>query len=384
MIIAPRNKKKFYFTGFVYSEGILMKISAVNQSFLNIPVFNGNKRSSLHYAYNLDRDTVSFGHARAIKDRLEVQHRAKIPQYILEKNMYMAALKTVADDLSEYGVSFVRENSDPYSIKDTDRVIEKIETSKSFDIRDQIRATMYMKDPYDVDFVLEKFLPKMKENGYELAKKDGEFDIDFRLNSDDLSGANPSGYEDIQMRFVKIGESKKKKTCHELIILFGPIYHEAKNLEHDLVFEHTRQFKKLHVYDTTAKIGTPESKIKRAIEDIIEIYNTQVSKPLYSNAKDKEYYHREKEEKSIFFTNENVRSIKNDFYELYENIEIHYRNERRKNRGNQSVIDQLNAAQEYDIEKLDKICAGLLKTLNSFPIIDEKDEKDKKDKKENH
>ena len=352
-----------------------MKLQPLSLNTYNIYAIADNRNSSgLKYAYNLDRDTVSFGHARAIKDRLEVQHRAKIPQYTLEKNMYMAALKTVADELGEYGVSFVKENSDPYSIKDTNRVIEKIETSKSFDIRDQIRATMYMKDPYDVDFVLEKFLPKMKEQGYELAKKDGEFDIDFRLNSDDLSGANPSGYEDIQMRFVKVGESKKKKTCHELIILFGPIYHEAKNLEHDLVFEHTRQFKKLHVYDTTAKIGTPESKIKRAIEDIVEIYNTQVSKPLYSNAKDREYYH-EKGEKSIFFTNENVRRIKNDFYELYENIETHYKNERRKNRGNQPAIDQLNADQEYDIDKLDKICAGLLKTLDSFPVIDEKDKK---------
>ncbi|MBR1460013.1 hypothetical protein IJ596_00060, partial [bacterium] len=149
----------------------------------------------------LERDLVSFTSGKSIKDDLYAQHAKSINKYKVEANQYVAALASIADDLKGYGVSFDIDSAKANAVKSTDRVIEKVESSKSFDIRDKIRATIYVKNPYDKNFIVNTFLPKMGDYGYVLDNKDGKPDIDFRLNG--FNGPTKSGYEDIQMRFVK-------------------------------------------------------------------------------------------------------------------------------------------------------------------------------------
>lgn len=60
-----------------------------------------------------------------------------------------------------------------------------------------------------------------------------------------ISKPQKSGYEDIQMRFIRDFDKKKNPIQHELIILFGPHYSKAKHDESKYVYDALRKFDEL-------------------------------------------------------------------------------------------------------------------------------------------
>ena len=99
-----------------------------------------------------------------------------------------------------------------------------------------------------------------------------------------------SGYEDIQIRFIQSDAKKGNKLSkipHELIILFGKNYYDAKTRESTFVYSNLRKFKELSVRNY---LHNPEydkyTELYRTMKEAIErLFINTVSKKEFSNAK---------------------------------------------------------------------------------------------------
>lgn len=152
-------------------------------------------------------------------------------------------------------------------------------------------------------------------------------DLDIRLNPDMITPAQikklpeeyryciskpqGSGYEDIQMRFVRsYVKEKENQIPHEMIILFGENYHKSKSRESHFVYSHLRKFKELGVrkFFDNEKYDKETSKAKNYIELIEEMFRGKISKKEFINGKNKDYL-GEKKEAKIFFTEDDEQLL---------------------------------------------------------------------------
>lgn len=373
----------------------------------------------------LKADTVSFSGAGAkIADFLEGQFIAENPRLHRIATTYLDVLESVAFKLKEKGFSFDRAYCELNPVKSPAARTSKIVRSGSLKVPDTIRATLYCNDPYDLAKLNNDLLPMMKERGYVLADssmnvedliKRGYMpteteanvldivnkkayssleeetalnkiltkevkDLDIRLDNDnikpdDILKLDPelrysigkpqkSGYEDIQMRFVRDFDKKKNPVQHELIILFGPNYSAAKHDESSRVYNFVRKFGELRTELKDKSKESDSGKISRYIELVKQMFSGKVSQKLFLNAKNKDYADIP-EEVIIKFSDDDIKLFEGYFNGLRLRLSNLHK-ENLKSTDIQSVKRQLSKDYKADKATIEEIYNGLKNTIEHY------------------
>lgn len=382
-----------------------MNINAITPNILynnksNIYSTNNNQIIKPQYKNTLTHDTVSFGNAAKISDFLASSFSKDMNRLERIATVYMDALEAVALKLKDFGVSFDRAYCEMNAVKSPQSYTSKVVRSQSLDVPDRIRATLYINNPYDLSILNDKLLPEMQKRGYVLADtqmsikdlikrgytptaeeltntsvKKSIPDIDIRL--DDVADQRyklapelqysigkpqKSGYEDIQIRFIREFDKKKAPIQHELIILFGPEYAKAKHLESQKVYSFLRKFGELNMKFEDKTIGSNSLSASRYIELIQQMFRNKVSEKLFQNAKNKDLY-KIKEEVPIIFDEEDIKLLDNYFSGLKKRLGKCYTEIKPKKRQHKDVLESNH---KQDSRLILEIQKGLNKTVDYF------------------
>ncbi len=263
---------------------------------------------------------------KAAPAKKQEDSRTHIGDFLVKSNMrlaedYKSDLKRVALEIPE--ASFIME-ANISSTKELKSILGKLASrSEQFSergykgvIRDGVRATMFLPD---ADKNYNKVIKAMEKKGYKIAKTFAEdADGNIVLNKDSMpklvddidvrfrENSVPSGYEDVQMRFEKNGN------LYELLILPGPNYLAFKNKEHEMVYEHFRQYKESGLRgDEGAK------QIIKAIQN--EFYN--VTRPLYKQALERDVMGSRNVSSAVTFSEKGINTID----KLFKSLKTLYR-----------------------------------------------------------
>ena len=369
---------------------------------INSPV--QNKNVTVPKLNTLSKDTVSFsgigGASSKVSDFLEAQVAADTPRLRRLAITYLDILESVAFRLKDKGFSFDREYCELNPVKSPKSYSSKIVRSGKFKVPDTIRATLYCNNPYDLDS-LNSLLTEMKKRGYvlgtekmtikdlmkrgyipteeEAKKLDLEKtvpDLDIRL--DDVADQvtklpeelkysigkpQKSGYEDIQMRFVRDFDSKKNPVSHELLIVFGPNYSKAKHAESSFIYTPLRELDELHVDLSNKTIGSHSQKASRYIDLIKQMFRGKVSEKLFLNAKNKDLYDLS-DSIPISFSETDVNMFENYFSGLNDRVSSVYKEARKAPKITDSEKKQLAKDLRSDKTLLNKVHDNLKKAIS--------------------
>lgn len=351
----------------------------------------------------LGKDTVSFGQASQkmsdfvskafSKDRIRKERIA---------TTFLDTLEAVTTKLKEHGFSFDRVYCELSPVKSSEACASKVIRSKSFKVPDEIRATIYCNSPYDLDN-LNLLLGEMKKRGYVLDNAEMSIkelmkrgynpsaddlkdvskaievpDLDIRLEdvNDQISKLpqelkysvghpQKSGYEDIQIRFIRDFDLADNPMPHELIILFGPNYAQAKHIESEMVYANLRKFGELNMKFTDKTIGSNQQKAARYIDLIQEMFRGKVSKKLFLNAKNKDLYDLS-DELLIAFTKEDSGMLANYFNGLRARVQKCYNDAKNTLNPSNYAVKQLITEHRQDTKTINEIEKGLTKTIDYF------------------
>lgn len=369
---------------------------------INSPV--QNKNVTVPKLNNLSKDTVSFsgigGASSKVSDFLEAQVAADTPRLRRLAITYLDILESVAFRLKDKGFSFDRAYCELNPVKSPKSYSSKIVRSGKFKVPDTIRATLYCNNPYDLDS-LNSLLTEMKKRGYvlgtekmtikdlmkrgyipteeEAKKLDLEKtvpNLDIRL--DDVADQvtklpeelkysigkpQKSGYEDIQMRFVRDFDSKKNPVSHELLIVFGPNYSKAKHAESSFIYTPLRELDELHVDLSNKTIGSHSQKASRYIDLIKQMFRGKVSEKLFLNAKNKDLYDLS-DSIPISFSETDVIMFENYFSGLNDRVSSVYKEARKAPKITDSEKKQLAKDLRSDKTLLNKVHDNLKKAIS--------------------
>lgn len=395
-----------------------MNISAIQSfNFRNINqnknnVNRNNINSQPRFVNSLNHDSVSFTANQTklakISDFVEVQIENLTPRLKRIATTYLDILESVSFRLKDDSFSFDRVYCEKNPVKSPKSYASKVARSGNFKVPDTIRATVYCSNSYDLDS-LNKLLAEMKKRGYVLAETEESVanllkrgyiassdelnnpraeklipDLDIRLDDvseqitklpDELKYSigkpQKSGYEDIQMRFVRDFDKKKNPVQHELIVLFGPNYAKAKHDESTYVYNFLRQFEELSADLSDKTLGSHSQKASRYMDLIKQMFRGKVSEKLFLNAKNKDLYDLDDEIK-ISFSDEDIAIFENYFSGLNDRINSVY--SMAKKAPELSIDDkkQLTKSNRSDRALLAKIHDGLKDTINHYNSIAEK------------
>ena len=262
------------------------------------------------------------------------------------------------------------------------------------------RQTVYCNDPYDLT-KLNAYLAAMEKRGYVLADteisvkdlikrgyiptnkelKDPSIekivpDLDIRLEDVNdriadlpanlkysIGKPQKSGYEDIQMRFIRNFDKKANPVQHELIVLFGPNYAHAKHNESTYVYKFLRLFDELQVNLENTEIGSHAHKAKRYIDLIMQMFRGKVSQKEFLIGKNKDYAGID-DEINISFSNADKDLFKNYFNGLNERVTSVYSALRKT--ATRSEKGKLTKAEKADKAILAEIKKGLTATIKHY------------------
>lgn len=309
-------------------------------------------------------------------------------------------MESVAFRLKDKGFSFDRAYCELNPVKSPKSYSSKIVRSGKFKVPDTIRATLYCNNPYDLDS-LNSLLTEMKKRGYvlgtekmtikdlmkrgyipteeEAKKLDLEKtvpDLDIRL--DDVADQvtklpeelkysigkpQKSGYEDIQMRFVRDFDSRKNPVSHELLIVFGPNYSKAKHAESSFIYTPLRELDELHVDLSNKTIGSHSQKASRYIDLIKQMFRGKVSEKLFLNAKNKDLYDLS-DSIPISFSETDVNLFENYFSGLNDRVSSVYKEARKAPKITDSEKKQLAKDLRSDKTLLNKVHDNLKKAIS--------------------
>ncbi len=370
----------------------------------------------------LKADTVSFSGGMAkVSDFLEGQFITESPRLHRIATTYLDVLESVAFKLKERGFSFDRVYCELNPVKSPAARTSKIMRSGSMKVPDTIRATLYCSNPYDLSKLNDELLPMMKQRGYvlsdtkmsvqdlmkrgympteeeikllerlkandflnsqeglELSKKLEKYvpDLDIRLEdvSEQLpklntelrySIGNPqkSGYEDIQIRFVRDFDKKKNPVQHELIILFGPNYSKAKHEESARVYSHLRKLDELNIDLSDSSEQSNAGKFGRYIDLVKQMFRGKISQKLFLNGKNKDYADIP-DEAIINFLPEDISLFEGYFNGLRLRL-ANLHKEALKSTNLASVRRQLNKDFREDKAKIEEVYNGLKETIEHY------------------
>ncbi|MDE6138005.1 MAG: hypothetical protein K2F57_00880 [Candidatus Gastranaerophilales bacterium] len=370
----------------------------------------------------LKADTVSFSGGMAkVSDFLEGQFIAESPRLHRIATTYLDVLESVAFKLKEKGFSFDRSYCELSPVKSPAARTSKIVRSGSLKVPDTIRATLYCNDPYDLAKLNDELIPMMGERGYVLAETkmsiqdlmkrgymptDEEIklleklkahdyatpqeeteliskltksvpDLDIRLDdvADQLPSLAPelrysigkpqkSGYEDIQMRFVRDFDKKKNPIQHELIILFGPNYSKAKHEESSRIYNYLRKLDELNVDLDDASFQSNSGKLNRYMDLIKQMFRGKVSQKLFLNGKNLDYADIP-EETIISFSPEDMKLFEGYFNGLRLRLSNLHK-EALKSTDIQSVKRQLGKDYKTDKALIEEVYTGLKNAIEHY------------------
>lgn len=372
----------------------------------------------------LKADTVSFSGGAKIADFLEGQFIADSPRLHRIATTYLDVLESVAFKLKEKGFSFDRIYCESNPVKSPKAMTSKIVRSGNLKVPDTIRATLYCNDPYDLAKLNDELLPMMKERGYVLADtkmsvqdlmkrgympteeevktmeilanrafsspeeeialnkmlmKDVK-DLDIRLDNDSIQSdqilkldsdlrycigkPQKSGYEDIQMRFVRDFDKKKSPVQHELIILFGPNYSAAKHEESSRIYSFLRKFGEMRTELKDTSKESDSGKISRYIDLVKQMFSGKVSQKLFLNAKNKDYADIP-EEVIIKFSDDDIKLFEGYFNGLRARLASLHK-DISKTTDVASVKRQMTRDYKADKATIDEIYNGLKDAIEHY------------------
>ena len=356
------------------------------------------------YKNTLAQDTVSFtARPMQISDFFAQNISDNMGRFGRLATTYLDILESVALRLGDDGVSFDRAYCELHPVKSPESYTSKVLRSGSFKVSDAIRATLYVKNPYDLSLLNDKILPEMQKRGYVLAHTDipheelikrgyltppgGNLqtakvyrlpDLDIRLENAreniyqlsphlrySISKPQVSGYEDIQMRFIREFDKKKNPVQHELIILFGPNYAHAKQLEYDRVYKFLREFHELRMKFSDETLGSHSQKASRYISLIQQMFRGKVSEKLFLNAKNKDLYDLS-DEVPINFSETDIKMFESYFSGLKDRLASCYKEEKNNAKVSESALKQLNSDLRHDRTLIKKIQDNLRETIEYF------------------
>lgn len=316
--------------------------AATNTVKRNRVKLKGPQGSQLERMPKVDTVTISGKTKTAAIDE-NSSKGMRIGDFFVEQNRKHAEryLNDLADMAQEFpDVTFVRAHN-VHSTKSLDSTLSKLARADEqlFEkggfhgaVRDGMRATLYMPN---ANKNYQKIVEAMHQRGYRIASTFAEDskgfmvlgedgvpkmakDIDIRFGTK----AQPSGYEDVQMRFEKFkmvkdpqtGEMIEKATddgnLFELIILPGPNYHAFKDIEHKAVYEHTRRYKEL---------GFTKDKGSDKIIDGIKKEFRTVTAALYKDAEMRDVKGAASITAPVTFTKKSVQNLK-EYFDALENL----------------------------------------------------------------
>ena len=338
-------------------------------------------------------DTVRFTGRNPIKatnkmtDILErcVENNAKVFQ--AEANVFKAVLKSACDDLAEFGFRFDEAYNSICPVKSPKSYVSKVVRTSSLDVPDAIRMTVFVDDPYDLSLFFERFLPLMKEKyGYVVARvevpksqllgngylpKAGEdlselvriADFDVRLRPSSVKkydkklpkdfkymyGTNQkSYYEDLQMRFVKVNDTSDNPHKHEVIILFGKNYANAKHEESGRVYSFIRKFSELYM---PLDDSSPVTRSAEPYANIIKTkFRSEVSRKLFINAKNIDYNKTPDLIDPVSFNPEDVKTFKQAISGLKRAVKTYFTKDEKSRKHDLKIISEIEKGLSDTIE----------------------------------
>ena len=304
-----------------------------------------------------------------ILDFVEDNYEKKIPEYTIYSNRLMDILESIAMKFNDRGVEVDRDYCEHDPVKSTNSFVSKLIRSGAKPL-DRVRSTLYVKNPHDFKLI-DDIIKELDDRGYEIAKVPGtrKPDFDIRLadvTETELQGLRPelrkyvsdplpTGYEDIQFRLKD--KTKKKAPPMEVIILFGKETANAKIAESKYSYNIRRELKdSLHI----AKVEDPEQhspahRVKNNIKIISNILCSNISIPLFTNAKNADYLN-DPFRQPVELSQSNCLSLRGLAEGIRYKIPLHYKNEIEKVKFNdcdEQLIEQIKASSLYQ-EREDK------------------------------
>ena len=417
-----------------------------------------------NYRNQLTKDTVSFGAAKLISDTVWHNFVKEIPRLKRIGMAFLDATEAIANKLKDDDVVFVRELFENHVVKGADSKLSKVNRSKTFDVRDTIRTTLFVKNPYDLSILFDKIIPEytksnrgyniatiltsissLMERGYipfeeekfikeffniqhtkeshhkffrELKKlgydydetkkllteylkegktpnndeivkiigtlKKGVPDIDIRLKKNrinisdipeeykySLGKPQKSGYEDIQIRFIRDYDlGKDNPIYHELLIQFGPTYNKNAVKEHHMVYEPLRLFDELHIPTVNPENGganfydKPEVGVDKFISDIKKMFREGVSNKLIKKKKNEDFFGNIEDNEDIFFSDREIDKFDRRFKNLKGFLSEYYKQAKSRAQVSQLATTQIDKDFRDDLKIVNKIQKMLIKTIN--------------------
>ena len=418
------------------------------QIHLLTPKFNRFSQEKVKNNYNnasypklgeLQQDTVSFSGKLPQKpeltevarfvDAFRLGYESKIPSYQVLAARLRDTLDATARELKHIGLIFDQEYcTEEHMVKGSDSFISKLKRSGESPA-DRVRGTWYLEDLHDLSLFTDYILPALQKRGYQIAmvpdKVNGRRilsykpDFDVRLNnvSEKSKRALPqslrdvasfreqdSGYSDIQFRLIDALSTDKEKTPLEVIIVAGKNTAYAKRDESYYVYDIVRALKKeLHIAQIeNPALNSPEQRVQNNIGIIKQQLSDNISKPLYANAKNLDFYHEELHlpvelsagscialrglvegmiQKTKLYYNAKLRQVASDDYEktLEKLIKSSPIFKERKDKTiyvediiekRDEIIKELKLNKREDLEILKKVLERLNETIEKYGVKD--------------
>ncbi len=367
-------------------------------------------------SYSLAKDTVSFtgregrvvkGATQLFEDCLRQSYTKGMQRYERIATAYSDGLRSIADDLSEYGIIFDKAYNDPHLVKSPDARASKVKRSGTFELTDGIRATLFMKNPYDMETLFSRILPAMAKRGYvvadakmsiaelmkrgyvpskdemkDLSKMVNVPDLDIRLDTEKLadelqyippqfrycvSKPQKSGYEDIQIRFRRAHVKEENPVLHELIVLFGEKTAKNKSLESEKVYTPLRQFGELHFKNMDGVQSKFVETAERYIDLIKEFFTGKISAKLFSNAKNYDMYGIEDEIPIRF--GDTAKVIKKQYFDGLKKSTSKVYAELKEGITDEEKLLELDKSLRHDRRLINKISQQLDDTIVYFESL---------------
>lgn len=307
------------------------------------------------------------------------------PTLISTAKEFHKALKNAVSKLKAYGFGYDEVYNSKCPIKRKSSVLDKYERQGS--AQDMIRGTVYWQDQQDV-MGFKKFLDAMKEDGWELdyimkqdpatkdfiRNKNGSIikfpDLEIRqegvtqetlaplgefIQRADISKPRASTYSDWQARFVKSKGKSKSNVRHscEVIFLYGQHYKDAKEIEHQYVYEPIRKLKKLHV-DMDIEHHQKGSAGHTIVSHFNEIQKRLVqfiSQPLFVNAFNADLMIKDAEKLPVEISKNYANLLMNYHSAIKRSINKYYTEMSKYLLKDEQIVDSIKASPLYQFRK---------------------------------
>lgn len=372
----------------------IQTVKSANNKHLN----NSSTGIQPKYSYTLTKDTVSFSAKYQPKTIGNTIENAIMQSYIInEPNLkaraihFHKALKKVCERLSNIGFSYDENYNIKHPVKTLESFMDKY--SRQGYVQDTVRGTAYWQDQHDIG-AFKQFIEEMKLEGYEIAPirvlnpktlKFEKFpDLEIRQNGiskedlallgtfmqkAEISKPRSSTYSDFQMRFVSTGGAGKSENKQpiELIMLYGPHYANAKELESKYVYNIARSFDKLHI-DLHSKY--PEKSPARRIANNVDVIKTRlredISRPLFTNAYNQDLKIKGEEKLPVMISKAHCEVLDGYMSGIRQKIPMYYREIKAKLKDDNYVIQIIKNSNEYISRENKEISSQEIKAMREF------------------